>query len=67
MHGNIGMLVFRKYICLPVNFAVKPITPENTVVGHVQVQSHGVPLCRHHLTIIPLHQVDAPDLMPVSE
>lgn len=46
---------------------MKAVTPEDTVVGHVQVQSHSVLLGGHHLAVVPLHQVDASDLMPVGE
>lgn len=46
---------------------MKAITPEDTVVCHVQVQSHGVLLGRYHLAVVPLHQVDASDLMSVGE
>lgn len=52
---------------LPVDFPVKSITPEDTIVGHIQVQSHSVLLGGHHLAVVPLHQVDASDLMPVGE
>lgn len=46
---------------------MEAITPEDAVVGHVQVQSHGVLLRGHHLAVVPLHQVDAPDLVTVGE
>lgn len=46
---------------------MKAITPEDTVVGDIQVQSHSVFLRGHHLAVVPLHQVDASDLMPVGE
>lgn len=52
---------------LPEDFPVKAITPEDAVIGHIQVQSHGVFLRGHHLTVIPLHQVDTADLMSVGE
>ena len=52
---------------LPVDLAVEAVAPEDAVVGHVQVQSHSVLLCGHHLAVVPLHQVDAPDLVPVGE
>lgn len=53
--------------CLPVDLAVEAVAPEDTVVGHVQVQSHGVLLRGHHLAVVPLRQVDASDLMAVGE
>lgn len=46
---------------------MKAITPEDSIVGHVQVQSHSVLLGGHHLAVVPLHQVNAPDLMSVGE
>lgn len=46
---------------------MKAITPEDAVVGHVQVQSYSVLLSGHHLAVVPLHQVDASDLVPVGE
>lgn len=46
---------------------MKAITPEDTVVGYIQVQSHSVFLCGHHLAVVPLHQLDTSDLMPVGE
>lgn len=52
---------------LPVDLAVETVAPEDPVVGHVQVQSHGVLLRGHHLAVVPLHQVDATDLMAVGE
>lgn len=52
---------------LPVDFPVKAITPEDSVVGHVQVQGHSVLLGGHHLAVLPLGQVDASDLVPVGE
>lgn len=51
----------------PVDFPVKTITPEDAVVGDIQVQSDGVLLRGHHLAVVPLHQVDASDLVPVGE
>lgn len=52
---------------LPVDFPVETIAPEDTVVGYVQVQSDGVLLRGHHLAVVPLHQVDTSDLVPVGE
>lgn len=46
---------------------METVAPEDAVVGHVQVQSHGVLLRGHHLTVVPLRQVDASDLMAVGE
>lgn len=46
---------------------MEAVAPEDAVVGHVQVQSHGVLLRGHHLAVVPLHQVDASDLMAVGE
>lgn len=46
---------------------MKAITPEDAVVGYIQVQSHCVLLCGHHLAVVPLHQLDTSDLMPVGE
>lgn len=54
-------------IVLPVDFAVKAITPKDTVVGYVQVQGNSVFLCGHNLAVVPLHQVNTSDLMPVGE
>lgn len=51
----------------PVDFAIKSVAPENPIVGHVQVQSHCVLLRGDHLTVLPLHQVDAADLVAVGE
>lgn len=51
----------------PVDLAVEAVAPEDAVVGHVQVQSHGVLLRGHHLPVVPLHQVDAADLVAVGE
>lgn len=52
---------------VPVDFPVKTITPEDTVVGDIQVQSNGVLLRGHHLAVLPLNQVDTSDLVPVGE
>lgn len=52
---------------LPVDFPVETIAPEDAVVGYVQVQSDGVLLRGHHLAVVPLHQVDTSDLVPVGE
>lgn len=52
---------------LPVDFPVKTITPEDAVVGNIQVQSDSVLLCGHHLAVVPLHEVDTSDLVPVGE
>lgn len=46
---------------------MEAVAPEDAVVGHVQVQSHGVLLRGHHLAVVPLHQVDASDLVAVGE
>lgn len=46
---------------------MKAIAPEDTVVGNVKVQSHCVLLGGHHLAVVPLHQVNAADLMPIGE
>lgn len=46
---------------------MKAITPEDAVVADIQVQSHSVLLSSHHLAVVPLHQVDASDLVPVGE
>lgn len=46
---------------------MEAVAPEDAVVGHVQVQSHGVLLRGHHLAVVPLHQVDASDLVAVVE
>lgn len=52
---------------LPVDFPVETIAPEDAVVGYVQVQSDGVLLRGHHLAVVPLHQVDTSDFVPVGE
>lgn len=54
-------------VSLPVDLAVEAVAPEDAVVGHVQVQSHGVLLRGHHLAVLPLHQVGAADLVAVGE
>lgn len=46
---------------------MEAVAPEDAVVGHVQVQSHSVLLRGHHLAVVPLHQVDASDLVAVGE
>lgn len=55
------------WLRLPVDFPVKTIAPEDAVVGDIQVQSDGVLLRGHHLAVVPLHQVDTSDLVPVGE
>lgn len=52
---------------VPVDFPMKAVAPEDSVVGYIQVQSHSVFLRGHHLAVVPLHQVDTSDLMPVGE
>ena len=52
---------------LPVDLAVEAVRPEDAVVGHVQVQSYGVLLGGHHLGVLSLHRVDAPDLVAVGD
>lgn len=46
---------------------MEAVAPEDAVVGHVQVQSHSVLLRGDHLAVVPLHQVDAADLVAVGE
>lgn len=51
----------------PVYFVLKTITPEHAVGGDVYINGHCILLSRNHLRVVPLHQVNTPDLVPVRE
>ncbi len=51
----------------PVYFVLKTVTPVHAVGGDVDINGHGVLLSRNHLCVVPLHQVNASDLVPVRE
>ena len=52
---------------VPVDLAVEAVGPEDAVVGHVHVESHGVLLGGDHLGVLALHRVDAADLVAVGD
>lgn len=55
------------YHGVPKDLAMEKVTPVHLVCGDVHVQCHGVFQCRHHLRVVPPHQVDPSDLVSVGE
>lgn len=51
----------------PVDLAMEAVAPEHAVGGDIHVDGHGVFLSGNDLRVVPLHQVNAPDLVSVSE
>lgn len=51
----------------PVDLAKEAVAPEHAVGGDIHVDGHSVFLRGNDLRVVPLHQVNTPDLVSVSE
>lgn len=56
------------YVCnLPINGPVAQVSPEDQLLAKVSIQSHGVPLLLHDLSVLLPLQAEAADVSAVSE
>lgn len=57
----------RVWLGSPVDLAMKAVAPEHAVGGDIHADCDGVFLRGNDLRVVPLHQVNTPDLVSVRE